>query len=71
MHIINQNQFTVCKTDSKGFLDNELMSQYNEKVVFLEFYYLLSLYFWGRVFDNLGGAGEQIKILGHLFTPDF
>ena len=45
-------------------------TQYNEKAVFLEFYCLLSIYFWGRVFDNLGGAGEQIKILGHLFTPD-
>ena len=44
--------------------------QYNKKAVFLEFYCLLSIYFWGRVFDNLGGAGEQIKILGHLFTPD-
>ena len=43
--------------------------QYNKKAVFLEFYCLLSIYFWGRVFDNLGGAGEQIKILGHLFTP--
>ena len=40
-----------------------------KKAVFLEFYCLLSIYFWGRVFDNLGGAGEQIKILGHLFTP--
>ena len=44
-------------------------TQYNEKAVFLEFYCLLSIYFWGRVFDNLRGAGEQIKILGHLFTP--
>ena len=44
-------------------------TQYNKKAVFLEFYCLLSIYFWGRVFDNLGGAGEQIKILGHLFTP--
>ena len=43
--------------------------QYNKKAVFLEFYCVLSIYFWGRVFDNLGGAGEQIKILGHLFTP--
>ena len=46
-------------------------TQYNKKAVFLEFYCLLSIYFWGRVFDNLGGAGEQIKILGHLFTPGF
>ena len=45
--------------------------QYNKKAVFLEFYCLLSIYFWGRVFDNLGGAGEQIKILGYLFTPEF
>ena len=44
--------------------------QYNKKAVFLEFYCLLSIYFWGRVFDNLGGAGEQIKILVHLFTPE-
>ena len=43
--------------------------QYNKKAVFLEFYSVLLIYFWGRVFDNLGGAGEQIKILGHLFTP--